>query len=184
MRIILLTLTLLSSIHAFPQEKETLNSDASRGYVVSIGQKAPNFTIKYPDSTQKHKLSDLKGKVVMLQFTASWCSVCRKEMPHIESDIWQAYKDRPDFALLGIDYKESEEVTKNFAKKMNISYPLIMDESGDIFHKYAAKAAGVTRNVIIDQTGTIIFLTRLYDEQEFSKMKDVIKTALKSGEKQ
>ena len=62
------------------------------GFVVKIGQEMPDIQFKLPDGT-RIKTSDLKGKVVMLQFTASWCGVCRKEMPHIEKDIWQKHKN-------------------------------------------------------------------------------------------
>jgi len=145
----------------------------SRGYVVKVGEMAPDFDIRYQDGTTK-KLSDLKGKVVMLQFTASWCSVCIKEMPHIEADIWQKYKNRKDFALLGIGYKEPLEKLKVLEEKTKITYPLVYDETGENFHKYAEKGAGVTRNVIIDRNGKIIFLTRLFNQDEFNAMKKVI----------
>jgi peroxiredoxin len=159
------------------------NSGDTRGYIVKTGDKAPDFTIRYVDGTTA-QLSDLQGKVVMLQFTASWCGVCRKEMPHIERDIWQSYKDRPDFALIGIDYKESADTVRWFADVIPITYPLTLDESGEAFHLYAAQDAGVTRNVIIDRQGTIVFLTRLYDEQEFAEMLRVIEQLLKQGEKE
>ena len=58
-----------------------------RGYIVKVGEKAPNIELLFPDGTKK-QLKDLKGKVIMIQFTASWCGVCRKEMPFIEKDIW------------------------------------------------------------------------------------------------
>ena len=73
--------------------------DDDRKYLVKIGDIAPDFEMKLTDGTTM-KLSDLRGKIVMLQFTASWCGVCRKEMPFIESDIWQRHKDNSDFALL------------------------------------------------------------------------------------
>ena len=58
----------------------------STGYIVRIGEMAADFTITLTDGKQV-TLSSLRGKVVMLQFTASWCGVCRKEMPFIEKDI-------------------------------------------------------------------------------------------------
>ena len=86
-----------------------------RGYIVKVGEKAPNIELLFPDGTKK-QLKDLKGKVIMIQFTASWCGVCRKEMPFIEKDIWLKYKNNPEFALFGIDFKESKETTEKFAK--------------------------------------------------------------------
>jgi peroxiredoxin len=151
--------------------------DASRGYIVKTGEEAPDFTIRYLDG-HTQQLSDLRGKTVMLQFTASWCGVCRREMPHIESEIWQKYKDHPRFALIGVDYMESPDVTQQFAADVPVTYPLTLDETGEKFHLYAAQEAGVTRNIIIDRTGRILFLTRLYDENEFSEMLAVIEKEL------
>jgi peroxiredoxin len=153
------------------------SGDDTRGYVVKVGDDAPGFTILYLDGSTE-ELSDLRGKVVMLQFTASWCGVCRREMPHIESDIWQKHKGNLDFALIGVDYKEDADVTQQFADVIPITYPLTLDETGEKFHLYAAKEAGVTRNIIIDRNGKIAFLTRLYDEKEFAEMVNVIDTLL------
>ena len=161
-----------SNTKAAPKEPE------NRGYIVNVGDTAPNFTIQYLDGTTK-QLSDLKGKVIMLQFTASWCGVCRKEMPHIETDIWQKHKGNPNFVLLGIDLKEKPDVITKFIEKTGITYPLVLDPDGSIFAKYAEKNAGVTRNIIIDKTGKITFLTRLFNESEFKAMKAHIDSLLK-----
>ena len=119
---------------------------------------------------QKVKLSALRGKVVMLQFTASWCGVCRKEMPFIESDIWQKHKDNAGFALIGIDRDEPVETVKAFAEKTGVTYPLALDPGADHFAKYAERKAGITRNVLIDKEGKIVMLTRLFNEEEFSSL--------------
>ena len=71
----------------------------STGYIVKVGEMAPDFTVTLTDGKQVN-LSTLRGKVVMLQFTASWCGVCRKEMPFIEKDIWLKHKNNPNFALI------------------------------------------------------------------------------------
>ena len=119
-----------------------------RGYIVKVGEKAPNIELLFPDGTKK-QLKDLKGKVIMIQFTASWCGVCRKEMPFIEKDIWLKYKNNPEFALFGIDFKESKETTEKFAKDIKITYPLLLDPEGKAFYTYAAQGAGVTRNIFL-----------------------------------
>ncbi len=149
----------------------------NRGYRVKVGDTAPDITIRYTDGTVK-KLSDFRGKTVMLQFTASWCGVCRKEMPFIEKDIWLKHKDHPNFVLLGIDLKESKEKTEEFAKAIGITYPLTLDPDGQSFYTYAEKNAGVTRNIIIDKNGKIIYLTRLYDPKEFREMVKIIEKEL------
>ena len=150
----------------------------NRGYILKVGDQAPDFTIKYLDG-KTEKLSDLKGKAIMLQFTASWCSVCRKEMPHIESDIWQKHKNNKNFVLIGIDLKENEEIIRKFQASTGVTYPIVLDEDGKIFGLYAEKEAGVTRNILIDKNGKIVFLTRLYDEKEFATLKQNIEKLLK-----
>ena len=151
---------------------------ADYGYVVKIGQQVPEFSLTTTDG-KSIKMSDLKGKIVMLQFTASWCSVCRKEMPHIESDIWKKYKSNASFALYGIDLDEAKDIVEKFAKEIKVTYPLTLDPKGGIFYQFAEKGAGVTRNVIVDKTGKIVFMTRLYKDEEFQEMKKVIAGLLK-----
>jgi peroxiredoxin len=147
------------------------------GYKVKNGDTVPDFDIELPNGL-KTPISALRGKAIMLQFTASWCSVCRKEMPHIESEIWEKQKSNPHFALYGIDLKEEKDKVLEFQEQMKITYPLALDLDGNIFYKFAAKDAGVTRNVIVDQSGKIVFMTRLYKEEEFNEMVKVIEKLL------
>ena len=149
----------------------------SVGYLVKVGDMAPDFTVELTDGS-KVTLSTLRGKLVMLQFTASWCGVCRKEMPFIESDIWQPNKERKDFVLIGIDRDEPLEKVKEFAQQTKVTYPLGLDPGADIFALYADRQAGITRNVLIDPDGRIIKLTRLYNPEEFASLVALINERL------
>ena len=148
-----------------------------RGYIVSVGQKVPNFSIHYLDGSRE-LLSAHEGKVIMLQFAASWCSVCQAITPRIEGEIWQSYKDNPNFVLLGIDFKESEDVVRQFIKDTALNYPFTLDPDGSRFALFCSPDAGVTRNIIVDKSGKIAMLTRLYDEAEFAEMKNIINKLL------
>lgn len=150
----------------------------STGYIVKVGDMAPDFEVTLTDG-KKVQLSKLRGKVVMLQFTASWCGVCRKEMPFIEKDIWQKHKNNPDFVLMGIDRDEPLDTVLKFAKQTGVTYPLGLDPGANIYAKYALRNSGITRNVLIDRDGKIVKLTRLYNEQEFSSLVDKIDELLK-----
>ncbi len=180
----LLTILLIAifSISAFSQLTEIPQQEIPKeyGFIVEIGQQMPNIDFILTDGTTI-KTDDLKGKVVMLQFTASWCSVCRKEMPHIEKDIWQKHKNNKDFALFGVDMDEPLDKVKKFAKDMEITYPLALDPGAKTFYTFAAKSAGITRNVIIDKTGKIVYLTRLFKQDEFDEMVEVIDLLLESS---
>jgi peroxiredoxin len=142
-------------------------------FLVKVGDIAPDFEMQLPEGGSM-SLSSLRGKVVMLQFTASWCGVCRKEMPFIESRIWQRHKDDPEFALYGIDREEPAEKIEELRKATGVSYPIGLDPDAGIFGLYAEKTAGITRNVIIDREGKIVMLTRLFEEEEFNSMVEII----------
>jgi peroxiredoxin len=150
------------------QEKKVYQND----YLVKTGDMAPEFTINEAGG-KSYRLSDLRGKVVMLQFTASWCGVCRTEMPFIEKEIWVPGRSK-GLVVIGIDRDEPSDKVLGFKKEMSITYPLALDPGAEIFGIFALKSSGVTRNVVIDRTGNIIFLTRLYDRVEFDKMKKAI----------
>jgi len=167
-------LPVMAQLSDIPQKKVP----ADYGYIVEIGQQMPDIEMMLTDGTTV-TTADLKGKVTMLQFTASWCGVCRKEMPHIEKEIWQKHKNNNEFALIGIDLNEPLEKVIKFGSDMKITYPLALDPGGEIFYTFAAKGAGVTRNVIIDRSGKIVYMTRLFKEKEFNEMKKVIKLLLK-----
>lgn len=151
-------------------------NEVNRGFLVQVGDQVDNLTLDLLGEGEI-ALSDLKGKVVVLQFTASWCSVCRKEMPHLENEVWIPNKE-DDFILIGVDIDEDTSKIAPFIEKMQVTYPIAVDSNKSIFHYFAAKGAGVTRNVVIDQTGKIVFLTRLFDEEEFDLMKNKIASLL------
>ncbi|MDR0835876.1 MAG: TlpA family protein disulfide reductase [Tannerella sp.] len=162
-------------------DDKTVTSVASddRGYIVKVGDTAPDFTLKTTDNKDV-KLSDLRGKIVMLQFTASWCGVCRKEMPFIERDIWQKHKSNKAFVLYGIDRDEPVDTVLNFVKKTGVTYPMLLDPGADVFALYADRKAGITRNILIDGDGKIVMLTRLYNEEEFAALCKKIDELLKN----
>ena len=98
-------------------------------------------------------------------------------MPHIEKEIWQIHKNK-EFALFGIARDEPAEKAEKMIKATGITYPMGLDDGADIFAKYAHRKSGVTRNVIIDREGKIIFLTRLFNIEEFESMKKAIELEL------
>jgi peroxiredoxin len=175
--LILIILVITASVQGqIPQQK----IPAEYGYIVKIGQQIPDIELVLTNGS-KTSTTALKGKVVMLQFTASWCSVCRLKMPQIENEIWQKHKDNKNFALIGIDLDEPVETVKKFIADTKITYPMALDPGGEIFYTFAEKGAGVTRNVIIDRNGKIIYMTRGFKELEFNEMKKVIETLLENS---
>jgi peroxiredoxin len=172
-KLILLILIIASLLGCGQQE------DSSRGYKVKVGDPSPKLNFTLMDGTSITN-QNLKGKVVVLQFTASWCSVCREEMPHLESKVWQRFKNE-DFLLIGIDLKEKPEKVKRFIEQMQVTYPFAIDADGALFESFTSPPAGVTRNIVLDKNGEIIFLSRLFEEKEFNEMIKTIDAALKKS---
>ena len=146
-------------------------------YIVKVGDVAPDFTLQMTDGST-FTLSEQRGKVVMLQFTAGWCGICRNEMPHIERDIWLPNKDNQDFVLVGIDREEELEDIMPFIQEVGTTYPIAMDTDADVFAMYALRNSGITRNILIDRDGKIVMLTRKFKEDEFAALVEKINTML------
>jgi peroxiredoxin len=151
-------------------------NETNRGYKVSVGDPLPALEMNMING-EVWTNKNLENKVVVIQFTGSWCSVCRREMPELEEKVWQEFKNE-DFLLIGVDTKEPKEKVDRFIEKMEVTYPISYDSDGKIFSDFTIEGAGVTRNIVVDKNGKIVFLTRLYEEKEFNSMIQIIKTLL------
>jgi peroxiredoxin len=117
----------------------------------SIEEKAPDFTLKDLDGKEV-KLSDYKGKTVMLVFSATWCPHCREEIPHLK-EVYSRYQGQ-DFILLNIDIQESREKVSSFAAKNELPYRVLLDENGGVAMSY--EVGGVPNIVVINKDGLIV----------------------------
>lgn len=128
-------------------------------------EKLPAFDFELKDQYgNTHKLSDYKGKVVFLNFWATWCPPCREEMPHIE-EIYKEYGyNKNNVVILGAaspataenpsPQDESEEKIKAFLTKNNYTFPVVFDVKGEIFRNYYINAFPTT--FMIDREGNIM----------------------------
>ena len=117
---------------------------------VGAGQAAPDFTLQTFDG-QTVRLADLRGKVVLVNFWASWCVPCAQEAPDIEN-TWRAYQDR-GVVFVGVDYVDTETEARGYLHNFNISYPTGADLGTRISQAYRIR--GVPETYIIDQQGTL-----------------------------
>jgi cytochrome c biogenesis protein CcmG, thiol:disulfide interchange protein DsbE len=111
---------------------------------------APDFTFMQFDG-QKYKLSDLRGKVVVVNIWASWCDPCKDEAAVLEN-TWKAYRDK-GVLFLGVDYVDTDEPAKAFIKQYNITYPNGPDLGSNIYRQFRAR--GVPETYVINQSGAI-----------------------------
>ena len=158
---------------------EAMGQTADRGYRIQVGDPVPAFALTDLEGNTWSN-EDLMGSVYILQFTASWCGVCRKEMPHLEERVWQRFK-ADGVQLLGVDLDEPPAKVQGLVDDTGVTYPICLDEGGDLFHRITVPKAGVTRNVVVDRQGNIAFLTRLFEEEEFEAMIAAVAELVETG---
>lgn len=115
------------------------------------GTLIPNFTLPSLDG-KSYTLGDLKGKVVFINFWATWCPSCREEMPSMER-LYRKFKDKA-FTILAVDIMERPETVERFVRKYKISFPILLDASGEISRQYRAISIPVT--YIVDKRGKAV----------------------------
>jgi len=143
-------------------------NETNRGYKVKVGDQLPEISLNMLNG-ENWTNKDFENKVVVIQFTGSWCGVCKREMPHLEKRVWQKFKNE-DFILIGIDIKDTKEKAEAFVKLTGVTYPIAHDPEASVFSQFTLNGAGVTRNIVVNKKGEIVFLTRLFDEKEFESM--------------
>ena len=127
----------------------------NREWKTHIGQPAPDIAIVNLDGSEK-RLSDLRGKVVLLNFFATWCGPCMYELPHLQ-ELWNDLKDRPDFSMVVIDRDETKDVVEPFLAKRGFTFPVALDAGSVAFHEFANEV--IPRTYVIGRDGKILFQT-------------------------
>jgi cytochrome c biogenesis protein CcmG/thiol:disulfide interchange protein DsbE len=129
--------------------------------IIAVRSSVPDFTVPlfngYEYNTASEvKLSELKGKVVLINFWASWCQPCRTEAADLES-AWQSYADKGRVVFLGVDYVDTEPEARSYMSDFNISYPNGPD-MGTRISQIFNRNLGVPETYVIDQEGILRFI--------------------------
>lgn len=108
----------------------------------------PEVALKGLDG-REHRLSDYKGKVIVLNFWATWCEPCREEMPSMQK-LQERLAGRP-FAILAVDFGEGEARIKAFLEKLPVKFTVLLDRDGEAARAWRVRVLPVSFVVDADQ---------------------------------
>lgn len=148
--------------------------DVESTTLVKAGDKAPDFTVEMFGGG-KTDLAELKGKVVLLNFWATWCPPCRQELARVQSDVIDRFAGR-DFVFLPISRGETHQTVAAFREKTGYSFPMGLDPSQTVYDRYASNY--IPRNFVIDRNGKVVLTSVGYDPEEFDEMIKTIEKTL------
>lgn len=164
---LLLIALMLVNLSGFGQDETTL---------VKLNQTVPDFTFE-KTAEKKQSISDLKGKTVLITFFATWCGPCRRELPHIQSDIYDKYKNNKNFELLIFGREHTWDEVNKFKKENNYTMSFYPDVERKIFSKFATQS--IPRNFLVSPEGKVIFSSIGFDEKDFDALKKLLEKQLK-----
>lgn len=118
---------------------------------VEIGKKAPDFVLSDMNG-ERHRLSEYEGKGVLLNFWATWCKPCEREMPYMDSQYAQ-YKDQ-GVQILAVNIGETDVVINEFIKRHQLTFPVLNDKNQDVMNAYGVNPLPIT--FLIDPNGIVL----------------------------
>lgn len=154
----------------------SLSAQKTDGTKNSVGDKAPAFKATTVDGKTIDS-NALKGKVIMVNFFATWCPPCKKELPVLEKNVAEKYRNNSDFVLVVLGREHDMDEMKKYAEETGLKLPFAPDIERKIFDLYAESS--IPRNVIIDKEGNISYQSIGYTEEEFAVLEKHLANLLK-----
>jgi thiol-disulfide isomerase/thioredoxin len=151
---------------------------STRSGMLEIGNPAPSFTL--PDlGGRRVSLEQYRGKVVLLDFWATWCGPCRMIMPVLEN----LQKEYPDsLVLLAINLQESRDEVREFMREQGLHSQVLLDEEGSVGSQYGAEA--IPLQVLIDQNGIVRDILTGFSSSQAKRLRQEIEKLRSSAMKQ
>ena|SRR5579863_1106606 len=147
--------------------RKIIQEHRDAGAVVHTGDLAPSFTLTNTEE-RKFAFDDYRGKVVLVNFFATWCGPCLRELPHMQ-EIWETHRDNDGFALVVIGREETTETLNAFRSKHGYTFPMAPDPERSAYSLFATEL--IPRTYLISADGTICFEAAGFDEADIATLK-------------
>ncbi|MDE6507417.1 MAG: TlpA family protein disulfide reductase [Alistipes sp.] len=154
--------------------RKAADAEADASALVKAGDMAPDFTVEMFDGSRL-TLSDLRGKVVLLNFWATWCPPCRQELARVQTDVLDRFVGE-DFFFLPVARGENRETVGAFRQKQGYLFPMGLDPEQSIYGRYASNY--IPRNFLIGRDGRIVLSSVGYEADEFGRLVEAIEQTL------
>ena len=152
------------------------NAQIDTTTLIMTGDKPPMFSCKTIDS-KVFDLSKQQGKVVLINFFATWCPPCNQELPLLQKNIWDKYKNNPDFALIILGREHNDKEVTDFVSNKGFTMPFAADPGRSVYKLFATQY--IPRNVIIGRDGKVVFQNKGFTPEEFKTIEELIESQLK-----
>ncbi len=139
------------------------------------GDDVPEFSFTTLDG-KTASINDFEGKTILINFFATWCGPCMKELPELQKQIWETIQD-DDFVVLTFGRGHSAEELEKWNEKKGFTFPISPDKDKSIYELFFTKY--IPRNVVVGKNGKIILQEFGFTEEGFQHMIDTIKEDLK-----
>jgi peroxiredoxin len=140
-----------------------------------VGEQMPAFIVSDADGNP-FALADQRGKVVVVNFWATWCGPCKFEIPRLEKEVWQKYKDNPRFTMIAVAREQTAADIVPFRKAQGFTFPIASDPKRATYKLFAD--SGIPRTYVVDASGKILFQSVGYCPDAFTKASRMIDKAL------
>ena len=144
-------------------------------FAVEVGEPPPEINLPDIHSGKKISLAALKGKVVIIDFWASWCAPCKEEMPILES-LYKRFKDQ-GLVVIGVSVDNETENAKKFLSAVKVSFPIVHDGGKTVADKF--KPPRMPTSYVVDKAGKIRFVHEGFRKEDGKKLEDEVTKLLK-----